>query len=399
MLGYILLFIFYIITLFSLSIYSYSQIDLNLTLSANPVYQSFQKQLIYLGYFNRPFSTAVFVTLIVLLYIFYLIILRLVHKKKLSSKNIYLLIIAGIVILFFSYPGFSHDIFNYMFDARMVTKYHANPYFYKALDFPNDLWLRFMHWTHRTYPYGPVWLLVTLPFSFFSFGKFTINLFNFKLMFALCHIGNIFLIKKILDKVSPKERALGVCFYALNPLILIESLVSPHNELLMLFFLLLSFYLLFNKRNVLSIISLSFSIGTKFITAILLPLFLIHRIPIWKKWIKDTCEVFGLFFKLTLLLLFIPLVYQIIIREPYPWYFIPFMGIGALLVNHQNIKILLAGASLAFLLRYAPYLYRGDYSPQTYYLQSLLFGGVMAITLLWIVLRIFFKARRERVMV
>lgn len=391
-----LLITLYSLVLLSLSIYSYSQIDLNLTLSANSVYQNFQKQLIQLGYFNRPTSAAVFVSLIALLYIFYFIILHLVRKKKLSSKNIYLLIVASIVILFFSYPAFSHDIFNYMFDARMITKYQANPYLHKALDFPQDNWLRFMRWTHRTYPYGPVWLLTTLPFSFFSFGKFTISLFNFKLMFTLFHLGNIFLIKKILSKISPKEVMLGVCFYALNPLILIESLVSPHNEALMLFFLLLSFYLLFNKKNILAVASLLFSIGTKFITAILLPLFLIEAIQSHPDPESDSGEgsrpfskiSTGRMTKLTLLLLLIPLAYHIIIREPYPWYFIPFIGVGALLINCQNIKILLVGASLAFLLRYAPYLYRGDYSPETYYMQSLLFGGGIGLSLLWVGLRL-----------
>jgi len=146
----------YSLLLLFLIIYSYSQIDLNLTLSSNQLYQSIQQQLIYLGYFNRPLSTVVFTILLFLLFTFYFFILYLVNKKKVTLQKILLLVVLTCVILLFSYPAFSHDIFNYMFDARIVTKYYQNPYFHSALDFPNDLWTRFMHWTHRTYPYGPI---------------------------------------------------------------------------------------------------------------------------------------------------------------------------------------------------------------------------------------------------
>jgi len=70
-------------------------------------------------------------------------------------------ILIGVGLLF-SYPFLSHDLFNYLFDAKIVTFYHQNPYILKALDFPSDPWLRFMHWTHRTYPYGPSFLFLTL---------------------------------------------------------------------------------------------------------------------------------------------------------------------------------------------------------------------------------------------
>ncbi len=208
----------YTILLFCLTLFSYSQIDLNLTLSSNASYQSLQNQLIYLGYYNRPLSTLIYGVLIFLFFILYFLILQLVRQKKFSLSHINYFLVLSLGILFFSYPAFSHDLFNYMFDARIVTKYHANPYLYKALDFPSDLWIRFMHWVHRTYPYGPVWLMVTLPFSYLGFEKFVPTLFAFKLMFTLFHVGNSILIYRILKEKSPKDAAVGLTFYALNPL-------------------------------------------------------------------------------------------------------------------------------------------------------------------------------------
>lgn len=380
-----MLYVFYSIILFLLTVYSYSQIDLNLTLSSNPIYQSIQHQLILLGYFNRPLSALVISVLLFLLYLFYIGIIILVKNRKLSSNQILGLVAITAAVLFFSYSAFSHDLFNYMFDARIVTKYHQNPYFHTALDFPGDLWTRFMHWTHRTYPYGPSWLAITLIPSFLGFGKFVLTLFNFKLMFTVFHIGNVYLIYKILGKVQPKLSLLGVTLYAFNPVVLIESVISPHNEVIMLFFLLLSIYGIFGKNNkVFAILSLLLSAGIKFTSIILLPVFFfINNV---KK--SDKTSVWFLSF---LILITVTLVGEIIYREPYPWYFLPVIGLGALLVQHPSVNILICGISFAALLRYLPYLYMGDYGKPVVASQNILFLSGVFFTFLLIFLRIMMR--------
>src|SRR3989338_10766362 len=189
---------FYSVLVFSFSLYSYSQIDLNLTLSGNRQYQAVQTILINLGYFNRPLSAAIYALLLILMFVFFLWLLKLSTEQNFPIFRLVLVLIClNLIFAFISYPAFSHDFFNYLFDARIVTKYHLNPYQYKALDFPDDLWIRFMHWTHRTYPYGPVWLAATLPFSFIGFQKFVLTLLSFKFLFVLIYSGNLFLIGKI----------------------------------------------------------------------------------------------------------------------------------------------------------------------------------------------------------
>lgn len=346
---------FYTFLLFCLAIFSYSQIDLNLTLTGNTTYQFFQNYLIYLGYYNRPLSTLIYAFILFLLFLFYILLLKFVEQKKLSFSHIQPFIVISIIVLFFSYPAFSHDLFNYMFDARIVTKYYANPYVVKALDFPEDLWIRFMHWVHRTYPYGPIWLLVTLPFSFFGFEKFVPTLFTFKIMFILFHIGNIFFIYKILKERLPQYVIVGMTFYALNPLVVIESLVSPHNEVIMLFFLLASLYFAFIKRNALSgIIYLLLSAGVKFVTITIFPLLLLEKFLGKNKKSKRK-------WYLILIFLVFAIMGEIRYREPYPWYFIILIGIASLLPEEKNIRTIVIGVSIGALLRYAPYLYAGSY--------------------------------------
>lgn len=368
----------YLVVLLALSVYSYSQIDLNLTLSSNPIYQSIQHELILLGYYNRPLSTVILTVLLIFLYLIYLKILLLVKDKKLTVQNLTRLVLITVVILFFSYSALSHDLFNYMFDARIVTLYHQNPYTHAALDYPSDLWTRFMHWTHRTYPYGPLWLFLTLPFSFLGFGKFVVTLINFKLMFTAFYLGNVYLIYRILRKTDSKWALEGAALYAFNPVVLMESLVSPHNETAMLFFLLLAIYFLFAESSkAKGIFYLLLSGGIKFATLILLPLFFLIR----KNKNPGRQTIWLLSF---LALVMITLVGEIMYREPYAWYFIPAIGLGALLARYKKINILISGVSLAAFLRYLPFLYAGDYSKPVENARDLLFISVILLTFAFI---------------
>jgi len=386
----------YLIILSLLVIYSYSQIDLNLTLSSNSLYQTFQKALIFLGYFNRPVSAAVYTGIIFTLFIFYFLIILAVKKTGFSKKQLFGLIGLSCLVLFLSYPAFSHDIFNYLFDARIVTKYQQNPYFAKALDYPQDLWTRFMHWTHRTYPYGPIWLLLTLPFSYLGFGKFVLTLINFKFLFLLFHLGNLFFIYKIVNKVNPKYTRQALVFYAFNPLIMIESIVSPHNEVMMLFFLLTAIYYgLLEKKYFSGIINLLISAGVKFVTAIYLPFFIFPKQIV--RWINVKKILLIMYW-----VMFVPLVFEIIFREPYPWYFIILIGLGALVSDIYQVRLLTVSISFAALLRYIPYLYYGSYPPFIVIYMHWLFIGPIALAGVWIILklitsRLSFPRKRESI--
>ncbi|KKR34323.1 MAG: hypothetical protein UT63_C0003G0039 [Candidatus Gottesmanbacteria bacterium GW2011_GWC2_39_8] len=385
-----IIFILYPLVLVFLSVYTFSQVDLNLTLSSNPFFQNFQKALIYLGYYQRPLSSVIFLLILLMLFLIYAFILRLSQKGKISGRDFILLVIISVAILIFSYPAFSYDIFNYIFDARIVTHYGLNPYQYKALDFPSDTWIRFMHWTHRYYPYGPVWLILTLPSSFFGMGKFIWTLLNFKLLFSLFYLGNIFLLDKILKHTGVKNRVYNLSLFAFNPLIITETLVSPHNESMMLFFLLLSIYFLLSKKKPFSYLALLFSIGIKYITAVFIPVYIYFAVT--RKSSISLKNYLPLFFW-SLLVSIIPLFY---LREPYPWYFVTLLGMFVLVPDLVLVFLLSLGVTIGSLLRYLPFIYFGDYQYLVIFLEGILFTlpVLLAIT---IYLLLFRKASLNRI--
>lgn len=369
---YFFILVTYCFALVILTVYSYTQIDLNLTLSSNHLYQSIQQQLISIGYYNRLLSTLIFVGCVVFLFAIFFYLLRLSLQQKIRINQIIPFLIATISILLFSYPAFSHDFFNYMFDARILTYYHQNPYLFKANDFPSDLWIRFMHWTHRTYPYGPIWLVVTTPFSYLGFNKFVPTLFLYKLMFSLFYVGNMIFIYKIAQIINTKMKNYILLLYSLNPLILIESLISPHNESIMLFFLLFAIYLVLENKIYKSFILLALSVLVKFITLLLLPCFIVKLI------LKQKPETFII---TCVIVLTIGVVLEALSKEAYPWYFIMPIAIATLVGTNRYVSTAIYSFSFFVLLRYVPFLYEGSYTPTGGFFQNSLLAVPVVIVL------------------
>lgn len=352
---YIFLFtLLYSLTLIALSIYSFSQIDLNLTLSSNQVYQSIQQKLIFLGYFQRSTSTVVYLILVLLLFLSQIIFLLAALRGKINSKYVWKISILSVVLLLFSYPAFSHDIFNYIFDARIAVTHKVSPWAYTALDFPDDLWTRFMHWTHRTYPYGPGWLILTIPFYVAGLGKFTLTLLWFKVLGAISYLTSVWFIKKILEKVSFKNITHGMLLFALNPLIIIESLISAHIDIAMTAFFLAAIYFALNQKNKMANwVMLLLSASIKYIT--------VSAIPAWIWW-KGNISRFEKAILVMLALVILTTGYVIAKQEILPWYFITPLALISLLPNKKDLMVISIFLSIGLLLWYAPYLLYGEYS-------------------------------------
>lgn len=371
------IYLFFPIFLFLFVIYTYSQIDLNLTISSNITYQKIQNLLIQLGYFQRPLSTIFFILLIAVLFSFYLVILKFVNQRIFSLAQLKKLILAVSLISLLAYPAFSHDLFNYIFDARIITKYHLNPYHYKALDFPDDQWTRFMHWTHRKYPYGPAWLIITTPFSYLGFQKFSITLFLFKLLFFIFFIINCILVYSIAHLVKKENAMMSLAYFALNPLIIIESLISPHNDSIMLTFLLLSILLLIRNQYFKSIIFSLLSVAIKFITA---PVFIITLIYSVNKRVRQLLTYKRLIL-LLLIVYLISLLPVIISREILPWYFIPVLAFFALLSGYRIANVLNVSLSAGLTIKYIFFIYEGAWSVLSYQRFTVMLALVLLLPL------------------
>jgi len=364
-----------------LLLYSFTQVDLSLTLSQVSIWQHIQKAFQYIGYFNRPLSASFFVLIILLLFALYLITLRLAYSGMLKKHALWKIIIAVSLILFFSYNAFSYDLFNYIFDAKIVTFYHQNPYLHKALDFPGDPMLSFMHWTHRVYPYGPTWLAVTIPLSFIGFGYFLLTFYCFKLLALFTFLGCAFLI----DKIS-KKKTYALAFFALNPLVLTESLVSAHNDTFMVLFALLAIYYLFQEKKVKSVFSLLLSVGVKFATVFLIPSFIFHIF--FKKRDIDN-QIF--FLSIGIVMIFAVILASL--RTNFqPWYLLFVIPFLSFIAQKYFILIPVIIFSLFSLFQYLPFLYLGNWDSPV---PEMLLGLNISSIVLSIVFVLLYKVQKK----
>lgn len=270
------------------------------------------------------------VGLLLLALIFYILSYKQIIENKINLKIIVAFFIVFNLTLLFVWPIGSTDIFNYIYQSRVLSEHQANPYLASYDTFVND---KFYHiiknqWSINTVNYGPIWVIMGSILSFIGGNSLLLTLFFFKLFFVLINFLSLYLIYKISNSVKT------VFLYAWNPLILYEFALNGHNDVLIIFFTLLSlFYFLQQnkiKNHILSWVFLLLSILTKFYTIIFLPIFFL--ISLFK--IKEKRE--KLFFSLITILTFIiiPIIF-----------FLPFWnGIE----TFSGIKTQLSASSMIF---------------------------------------------------
>lgn len=354
-----LLFLLLTSSVVSLFLYSFTQVDLSLTLSKASILQSFQKQFQYIGFFQRPTSTLIFVLILLGLFISYFLALHLVKKRKLRLKHTKILIFISFIGLVFSYNAFSYDLFNYIFDAKILSFYHQNPYFHKPLDYMLDPMLNFMRWTHRVYPYGPTWLLLTVPLTFIGMNIFIPTFFMFKLLMGASFLGSCFFIYKISEKLFPAQKLFNLCFFAFNPLVLIETLVSAHNDIPMIFLFLFSFYLFLENKKFKYLFTYLLSVGVKYSTLSLAPIFLYAWYLKRKKrevnW--ERVLLIGVILSLS------TIVYASFRTTFQPWYLLVPISVAAFISRNKYIFTSSILASVFAISIYIPYVFMTDYAP------------------------------------
>jgi len=355
----------FLITWLLLAIYSFTRRDLNLILYNFFPYSKFWHQarelLTQLGYYQRPFATLIF---FILLLIFIFLYFKLIHQKLLPSKSWLKWLVPIAIIGIISYPMFSHDIFNYLFNAKMVLIYKANPHIHTAIEFPRDLMLRFMHNVHTPAPYAYGWTIISLlPGLTWLTQKLTLSFWIMKLFIALFWLAQLWILKKLIKKLFPKQ-SWRWWLFALNPLVLMETLIIGHNDVAMMFPVLLSYWFLIKSKKLfdkpwrLSLFLLLISVSIKYATIVLLPLY----------FLKSKLKKVDLP-TLSALLLFSLMFTRL--DQMHSWYFIWAFSFAVLSKSRQFLAIFTA-LSLGALFRYLPYIYYGSWNPPVYLYRQLI---------------------------
>jgi hypothetical protein len=220
------------------NLFSFGLTDPNLVLSQWQPYWEFQQYMWQMLFHNRPIMATLFATVVLLMFAAYFWLLHALYRNwhgvAVTRRHIgiWLLII---IPLLGSYNALSHDVFNYMFNAKMVVEYQADPHQQAALSFSEDEWVRFMHNTHTPAPYGYGWTGLSLVPAVLGNGVFSVTW----LLFRLWAVASMFLLFYGLQRLSKgiRRRPMTVLESAslfMNPLVLIEIIGNQHNDFWMM---------------------------------------------------------------------------------------------------------------------------------------------------------------------
>ncbi len=307
---------------------------------------------------QRSITTLIYTIFIILFFSVYLYFLK--QGKDLDVRKFVLMII---LLLLFSYPAIlSYDIFNYIATSKVLFSYHENPYIVMPIEFLDDPVLMFTRAANKVALYGPLWILLSgIPYLF-SFGNYLVSIFAFKIFLAIFYGGAVFLIQKI------TKNYLSILLFAANPLVIIETFVSGHNDIVMMSFALLAFYLLKKKKLFLAFFFLLMSVLIKYATLFLIPVFIYAAFHTIKNRKLNWDRIYFYCF-LSMLFVFLLSIFR---EEIYPWYAIWPLTLLVLIPQKNRLIYLYVGLTFGLMLSYIPYMYFGTYSDPTPLIKILL---------------------------
>ncbi|MBP9151774.1 MAG: methyltransferase domain-containing protein [Flavobacteriales bacterium] len=263
------------------------------------LFTAFQLHLSFALLINREHTVAVLASFALL----WLVFLIQWADQKMSVKK---MLVMGMIFRFvylFTFPELSDDFWRYLWDGMLVAD-GLSPYQMLPINWAAD-GLSSAFGELLPFLNSPEYFSIYPPVLQFFFGlsaklsqgdplQFVIALRGFILA---AELGSMVLIYKLLKAWNMNTR--NLLLYALNPLVIIEFAGNVHGEVFMIFFLLLSVWLLSEKRQLLSAIVFGLSVGTKLLPLMFLP-FYIKRLG----WMKTM--VYGTVVMATVILIYLP---------------------------------------------------------------------------------------------
>ena len=229
------------------------------------------------------------------LFTFYVLLLKL----DLSTRVMIKIGLVFRLIILISTPNLSQDFYRFFWDGQLILN-GFNPYLNtpnqiiisKLISFPemNEIYELMGSLSQNNYSnYPPIHQIITFLALLITDKSIITSIISLRLILILFDLGILFYGIKLLKKLKKPKNIIFI--YFLNPLVILELTGNLHLEGVMVFFMILSFYHLYKKKEIYSGIFLGLSILTKLIPLIILPLFL-YRLGL-KKSIRFIITITG----------------------------------------------------------------------------------------------------------
>ncbi len=186
-----------------------------------------------------------------------------------------LLSLPSAAVLLMSYPSGAGDVYAYVAEADLVLRYHLNPFFVPVGSVPDVPLLPFLDFPGETTHYGPLWLAMSVAIRLVSGGDLLTALLLYKTVAVLFLCLISWMVFLTLRDDRPTEAVCAALLIAWNPLMLFETAANAHNDVAMMAFVSLAFYLQRRERRREAIFALIAATLVKYVAVILVPVFLL----------------------------------------------------------------------------------------------------------------------------
>ena len=227
-----------------------------------------------------------FIAVCIALFAVYAKMLRLLRGRQSRAVHLIVLIAGAAALLgyLFSPVMFSTDIFAYAMYGRAMSVFGGSPYAAEMANPTTDPYYIQFGLEYLPSWYGPVWTFISAGITWFTGENVGVTVLMFRLVAIVCALLASGLIWACLRKFSPENSARGLVLFLWNPLLVIETGLSGHNDSVMLVLVLLGIWLHLRGNKACAVLALTLSALVKFLTGMLVPLYILLVLRESKTW-------------------------------------------------------------------------------------------------------------------
>jgi hypothetical protein len=204
----------------------------------------------------------------------FLLLLREAWRGGIALRTVVLLGIAAQVLVVLIPVVFSRDVYSYIAYGRIAGLHGANPYVRTPIEFPADPILSFVGhtWVDTPAVYGPLFTELSSVLTR-AVRSIPALVAMFRAIAVAASLGTVAVIAWTVRRERPERAAFAVAVFALNPVVLFQSVGGGHNDLLLALAVASAFALVRADRTLLSVVVLT--LGTLVKASAALPLLLV----------------------------------------------------------------------------------------------------------------------------
>lgn len=236
---------------------------------------------------SRKGLAVLYFCMLIVLFAAYAWAMFLLVKRGKSASTLF---IVGIAALFCAFMLFlpavlARDVYNYIFYGKAISAYGKNPYLVAASAYPRDPATSLIepYWRSAVSVYGPLFTYLSALLTSITGNSIFAGTLAFKLVTFGFFLGSVALVSDLTRRLFSDKSTALVLSAAWSPMVIIYLVGGAHNDLIMIFFILLGFVLYRRGRPVLAVSSLM-------LAALIKSTALIFLVPLLVLFLRDNAR-------------------------------------------------------------------------------------------------------------